>query len=387
MSGTEILTPTLVAPAPSSSNASNVALTNAEKGEVSGEGTGVNAPGAGSQSNSDGSSSSLLSDEDGKKVSGTNDKERKSAAVKSLGFLSLKEFEGDSTDPFEMASLLAINDMEELQSVLQPLLGTGPSTGYSNNAPPTSNNTLTSSNSSLPGPPVSSAMFTIAAPSPPMAVVSPLGSNFAVPALSVAGVATNTDVHFTSASASASHSSVFSKSSTDLTIAVVQPLQLGENRHSESAISSSPAGQIQRQPFHQNTQQAIVSSGNSFVAKGSPTLTSSRVSLPGTNPGGSNILSNKQSAEDSQAVSYPYIPLSTENHELPQQDQHHQTVPPQQVRDQPAIATLVDVGGSGSKTPPVPAPRSSPKLVVRFISLVLAYYMYHSLFSLVMKKL
>ena len=39
-----------------------------------------------------------------------------------LGELSLKDFEGDANDPFEMTTLQAIDDMAELQSVLQPEL-------------------------------------------------------------------------------------------------------------------------------------------------------------------------------------------------------------------------------------------------------------------------
>ncbi len=42
------------------------------------------------------------------------------STIKSLGQLSIREFEGDDSDPFELATLKAINDMEILQSVLQP---------------------------------------------------------------------------------------------------------------------------------------------------------------------------------------------------------------------------------------------------------------------------
>ena len=45
-------------------------------------------------------------------------------AIKSLGEMSIREFEGDNNDPFEIASLQAINDMEVLQSVLQPAVCT-----------------------------------------------------------------------------------------------------------------------------------------------------------------------------------------------------------------------------------------------------------------------
>lgn len=41
--------------------------------------------------------------------------------IASLGEMSLREFEATTSDPFEIASLQAINDMEVLQSVLQPI--------------------------------------------------------------------------------------------------------------------------------------------------------------------------------------------------------------------------------------------------------------------------
>ena len=43
-----------------------------------------------------------------------------SNVIKSLGQMSIREFEGDNLDPFEITSLQAINDLEVLQSVLQP---------------------------------------------------------------------------------------------------------------------------------------------------------------------------------------------------------------------------------------------------------------------------
>jgi len=48
--------------------------------------------------------------------------------IKSLGQMSIREFEGDNNDPFEIASLQAINDMEVLQSVLQSPVCTTAST-------------------------------------------------------------------------------------------------------------------------------------------------------------------------------------------------------------------------------------------------------------------
>ena len=57
-------------------------------------------------------------------------------AIVSLGQLSLMEFEGDNSDPFEMATLQAINDFEVLQSVLQPTVcTTAPVTATSSPSP------------------------------------------------------------------------------------------------------------------------------------------------------------------------------------------------------------------------------------------------------------
>ena len=54
---------------------------------------------------------------DGKSKSKTSEND----ALKSLGQMSIREFEGDTSDPFEITSLQAINDMEILQTVLQPM--------------------------------------------------------------------------------------------------------------------------------------------------------------------------------------------------------------------------------------------------------------------------
>lgn len=57
--------------------------------------------------------------------------------IKSLGQLSIREFEGDDYDPFEIASLQAINDMEVLQSVLQPtVVSTSSSSGSTASSSP-----------------------------------------------------------------------------------------------------------------------------------------------------------------------------------------------------------------------------------------------------------
>ena len=105
MSTTDILTPTPVGPSsPKSSTPRN------STGNI------ASAANQSSSSGESGSSHSLTVEDEPQ--AGSN-KAKSESNFKSLGHFSLKEFEGD-VDPFEMASLQAINDMEELQSVLQP---------------------------------------------------------------------------------------------------------------------------------------------------------------------------------------------------------------------------------------------------------------------------
>lgn len=82
--------------------------------------------------------------------------------VKPLGELSIREFEGDASDPFERISLQAIDDFSELQSVLQPeLTNPAPPTPPQSHQPSTST-TNSSYVSSKTTPPYSSAF-----PQPP----------------------------------------------------------------------------------------------------------------------------------------------------------------------------------------------------------------------------
>ena len=59
------------------------------------------------------------SGEDGSDAATPGDEGSSAPPIRSLGQMSIREFEGDTMDPFELASLQAINDMAELQSVLQ----------------------------------------------------------------------------------------------------------------------------------------------------------------------------------------------------------------------------------------------------------------------------
>ena len=70
---------------------------------------------SGSKSDETGQTGAAGIESDGKAKMKTSDD-----TLKSLGQLSIREFEGDISDPFEITSLQAINDMEILQTVLQP---------------------------------------------------------------------------------------------------------------------------------------------------------------------------------------------------------------------------------------------------------------------------
>ncbi len=361
MSGMEMLTPTPVAPPLSSFN------------QKAGVNMGVNVASASgsSQSNSDGSSTSLLSDEDGKKIaadSGGGDNKR-STVIKSLGNFSLKEFEGDTTDPFEMAALQAINDMEELQSVLQPSLvgANSTSTGFSS-APPHSASTLTSTTSHLsshlgPPPPISSN-FPVSQPSPPLlvAVVSPLSSNLAMPSFSPAAGTTCSSSNMQLASepsSTVSSSSKNSKSSPELGGPGTGVNQY--RRHSDNTVSSSgPPGPSQQQTFR-NSHPSTVLSGDSFGV-------TAPVSRASSNPVTSSQF--QSSPENAHSVSYPVIPPSPELQHLLQEEGSDKDRPLQHAWSNPSVSGLVDIAPDSSKKAPVPAPRISPKLTVSVVVVV-----------------
>lgn len=77
-----------------------------------------------SQSGSDGDETSQTGSA-GNEADGKSKAKVENDALKSLGQLSIREFEGD-IDPFEITSLQAINDMEILQTVLQPVSAAPP---------------------------------------------------------------------------------------------------------------------------------------------------------------------------------------------------------------------------------------------------------------------
>lgn len=105
----DILTPTPVAPPTSQSSPT-----------VGSGGGGLAAQQSASSSGEGGSSSSLIEDDSKSAAATSNQTNRSESVFKALGDWSIKEFEGNVMDPFEITSLQAINDMEVLQSVLQP---------------------------------------------------------------------------------------------------------------------------------------------------------------------------------------------------------------------------------------------------------------------------
>ncbi len=112
ISSTDILTPTPVA-LPTPVNSAVVGETDpiarSEDGSTSTISTHISAN----------TTTDLMESES--QATSTSDKRNSESVFKSLGNWSIKEFEGDTMDPFEIASLQAINDMEELQSVWQPV--------------------------------------------------------------------------------------------------------------------------------------------------------------------------------------------------------------------------------------------------------------------------
>jgi len=355
LSGNEILTPTPVAPPPSSTTSKMSVAAGSDVQSASGS----------NQSNSDGSSSSLLGDDDAKKAAADCSSDAKtSTVIKSLGMFSLKEFEGDSTDPFELATLQAINDMEELQSVLQPLLINDNTTTSFSTPPPASTSTLSSSTSqvsSLLGPPpASTANFgglTGPSPSPPVATISPLSSSMAIPSFSMAGLSTtnSSSSHLLLTGESSNTTSAILKSSSK------SSPDLGRGcpvLHNEASSESSR----QIQPtFHQDTKEATVSSGIPCIGSTVSSETSA-ASVASTNSFSNSKLFDASpfasQADTSHTVVYPIMPPSLDSHQLPSGSS-------QLVGVNPAVTAVPVASGDTSTTVPIPAPRKSPKTVVR----------------------
>ena len=332
LSSTDILTPTPVAP-PITSQSSPVvgdrlvplmaaAGSAAQSGSSSGEGD---------------STSSLFDDETQPAATGQDQSKAERTVFKSLGNWSIKEFEGDAMDPFEIASLQAINDMEELQSVLQPT------------PPPTTAATIAaaaSASSSSPSSPavqvgVSSSSHSLVAPSqsPPVTAASHQSTT----ATQLSTILTSTARTGQLPSHVVPHPPQATPSSPGLPRTGVVSSSSDMTVSTSSPLSSSPLTR-----GHFNAPAAL--STNPFHP-GPPVV----ATMSGTNP--------FQRSEPIQSNAHFATPVSGIASTPNLQPQQQQMQEPQRGKSEPGVGTLVDLGG-GTSAAPVPAPRSSPKTQV-----------------------
>ena len=342
-SSTDILMPTPVAPAPTSSQSSPVVT---ERGIASTTAAGGAQSGS---SSGESSSTSLIEDETQPAAKGLD-----KGVFKSLGNWSIKEFEGDAMDPFEIASLQAINDMEELQSVLQP--------------------------TSAPPPLVGATAATITAASAAASSTVVQGASSSSPAMVVSSqsqVPIAIPHHHSSAATAAVQSSPSGgphplqtspgmvrggvvSSTVEVGVAGGAPLssspltQSHFNNSAHEVVGNVPAASSPN-PF-----SVASSSTNPFYPNPSPTVSS--VAVSGTNP--------FQSSEPVQNNVHFVMPVSgstpnlQHHHQQQQQQQQQAAQEPQRGQSEPGIGTLVDLGDPGGANHPVPAPRNSPKVQV-----------------------
>ncbi len=96
--------------------------------------------------------------------------------TKPLGEMSLRDFEGDSNDPFESTALQAIDVFSELQSVLQPELNNTATQQDRQTLPNSSNHCSNSPNNLSTTPPYSFIPQTVAIQPPVYSSSIPMGS-------------------------------------------------------------------------------------------------------------------------------------------------------------------------------------------------------------------
>ncbi len=325
-SSTDILTPTPAAPPPVTSQSSptvgdrgitlmTTAAATAQSGSSSGEGD---------------STSSLIEDET-QPAAGLN-----KSVFKSLGNWSIKEFEGDVMDPFEIASLQAINDMEELQSVLQQTPSAAGVTAIAAAA------TASSSSSSV----VQGALS-----SNPVVVVL---SQSRVPAASHHSPAAiqSSPILGTFLTSSASHLPSVGPQLPQATPSSPKLLRMGVVPSSaEVAVGGSTP--LSSNPLTQSQFGSVAASTNPFH----PTSTANIALSSSTNP--------FQASEPIQNnIHFATQVTSTPNLHQQQPPQQQSQEAPQRGKSEPGIGTLVDLGDEGNTNHPVPAPRISPKVQV-----------------------
>lgn len=350
ISSTDILTPTPVAPPTTSQQSSTTITSNA------GQSNDV------SQANSQ----PLLA---------TSSNNSSDAIFKSLGNWSIKEFEGDVMDPFEITSLQAINDMEELQSVLLPLTSTAPP------PPPAVSAAPPPPVSTAPSPATTSAVA-VASATPPLAV-SVLPSAVTLPSASTSSSSSLAPLPHTnpfSRSAATIQSPVLtppitntvnvttgplttlsSNSSPELSALIrttpqlpsSNPTEIARNNSSNhvlghSAGNSPVTSSLLLTQTNFLPQQAPHASTNPFIGSGLPPLPPITTTIATTN---SAVTSNN-----------PFLSGGAVTAQQQQQDHRH---------SEPGVGTLVDLTTNKhappqqqelQPKPPVPAPRTSPKV-------------------------
>ena len=317
----EILTPTPVAP-PTSQNSPTV-------GDASGRGDAVMMTQQASSSSGEGGSSSSLIEDD-KKSTTTSEHMTNEAVFKSLGNWSIKEFEGDVMDPFEITSLQAINDMEELQSVLLPTKPQQTAVA----APPKTTPTVVSHLPQLPTTTLSTAHI-VQSPLPLSSDATPTAG--AISVLSATHPTTLTSISSPELISSASQQIPSVPPGRRSLSGDKFPLTSGTSPQFVSPLTQPfnpsqdmPTLQVSTNPFISNIPPSSSSTTNPFLSS-EPVVVAANHSPPASGP-------------------------------VPQLPQARQDPPP----CNPEVGTLVDLGGSGTGhtqiVPPIPAPRTSPKV-------------------------
>lgn len=320
---TEIMTPTPVGP-PTSQSSPTVGRDNAV-------GVAIAAQSSSSSGGEGGSSSSLIEDES-QATAATSGKST-SDVFKSLGNWSIKEFEGEAMDPFEIASLQAINDMEMLQSVLQPMQtpATAPLPATSSSPSVSSHST---SQSSVQSSPNLNMLVTNLAITTTAAIASPVG---------VSGV-----THATLLSHAMSPNTDPRTLTTPASQVPARRIPPGGNTQVSYSGSGTPLSSTQLNP-REVTNPFVSGAVQRVVPVQAPPINASTTS---TNPFLSSEPIQSFTAASVSALS-------------PQQWQQEQAPP--RSHSEPGVGTLVDLSGRSPNhtpqvKPPIPAPRS-PKVL------------------------
>lgn len=367
---TEILTPTPVGPPPASQSSPTVGGREGNVVATPTAGTAAQSSGTSSGGEGGGSSSSLIEDENPTQrqpsAPGTN---KTTDIFKSLGNWSLREFEGDAMDPFEITSLQAINDMEVLESVLQPR----PAVGVA--SPPTQ---ATTTSSVLPASSSTPTVVVAAVALPPPGMLqSGVHSSpnlTALPNTPPSTTAATSVSYVLPTPPPSSHTAAAGVATTPV------PVSETLRRVSEgSVVSRSGSGHLSMPP---PTTTTTTTSTNPFLSgttsasaipppsssTATPIVSSSSYPLPPVSNTAPSPSSSAAVATATATASSSYNPFLT-SEPIYGNVAHRGVVvapPPQELsRREPGVGTLVDLSSGGSPEhvkPPIPVPRTSPKV-------------------------